>query len=187
MKFYTKKYGFGLFLVHKLVDFWVPPKGELWVPPRPSGAAVTVTSSGKPPQSQDLQTRSCGLVARPRPCASCLGLCTSCPCVSDTAAYCGTCRGCRCVRGSAGRWRLVWGRGGGEHAHGNAARLVVDDLDLEGEWAAETVKRPPQQPARAPVRQVLVPGNAETTPAGAPAAAADRTRRPDATCEGKNG
>ena len=29
--------------------------------------------------------------------------------------------------------------------------------------------------------------NAETTPAGAPAAAADRTHRPDATCEGKNG
>ena len=29
--------------------------------------------------------------------------------------------------------------------------------------------------------------NAETTPAGAPAAAADRTQRPDATCEGKNG
>ena len=29
--------------------------------------------------------------------------------------------------------------------------------------------------------------NAETTPAGAPAAAADRTQRPDATCEGKTG
>ena len=29
--------------------------------------------------------------------------------------------------------------------------------------------------------------NAETTPARAPAAAADRTQRPDATCEGKNG
>ena len=29
--------------------------------------------------------------------------------------------------------------------------------------------------------------NAETTPAGAPAAAADRKQRPDATCEGKNG
>ena len=29
--------------------------------------------------------------------------------------------------------------------------------------------------------------NAETTPAGAPAAAADRTQRPNATCEGKNG
>ena len=29
--------------------------------------------------------------------------------------------------------------------------------------------------------------NAETTPAGAPAAAANRTQRPHATCEGKNG
>ena len=30
-------------------------------------------------------------------------------------------------------------------------------------------------------------GSANPTPAGAPAAAADRTQRPDATCEGKNG
>ena len=35
--------------------------------------------------------------------------------------------------------------------------------------------------------QLLGSANAETTPAGAPAAAADRTQRPDATCEGKNG
>ena len=39
----------------------------------------------------------------------------------------------------------------------------------------------------APIRQLLGSANAETTPAGAPAAAADRTQRPDATCEGKNG
>ena len=72
-----------------------------------------------------------------------------------------------------------------------------------------TVKRPRQQPAHPPIRQLLgaadaqtahpatsstAPAhqplgsvNAETTPAGAPAAAADRTQRPDATCEGKNG
>ena len=78
-----------------------------------------------------------------------------------------------------------------------------------GAWAAKTVKRPPQQPAQPPVRQLLGAAdaqtahpatfstapthqllgsaNAETTPAGAPAAAADRTQRPDATCEGKNG
>ena len=78
-----------------------------------------------------------------------------------------------------------------------------------GEWAAKAVKRPPQQPAQPPVRQLLgaadaqtahpaasstAPAhqllgsaNAETTPAGAPAAAADRTQRPDATCEGTNG
>ena len=39
----------------------------------------------------------------------------------------------------------------------------------------------------APAHQPLGSANAETTPAGAPAAAADRTLRPDATCEGKNG
>ena len=67
-----------------------------------------------------------------------------------------------------------------------------------GAWAAKTVKRPRQQPAQPPIRQLLgaadvqtahpatfstAPAhqllgsaNAETTPAGAPAAAADRTQ-----------
>ena len=39
----------------------------------------------------------------------------------------------------------------------------------------------------APTHQLLGSANAETTPVGAPAAAVDRTQRPDATCEGKNG
>ena len=39
----------------------------------------------------------------------------------------------------------------------------------------------------APTHQPLGSATAETTPARAPAAAADRTQRPDATCEGKNG
>ena len=39
----------------------------------------------------------------------------------------------------------------------------------------------------APAHQPLGSANAETTPAGALAAAADRTQRPNATCEGKNG
>ena len=39
----------------------------------------------------------------------------------------------------------------------------------------------------APTQQPLGSANAETTPAGAPAAAADRTQRPDATCGGQNG
>ena len=38
-----------------------------------------------------------------------------------------------------------------------------------------------------PTHQLLGSANAETTPARAPAAAADRKLRPDATCEGKNG
>ena len=37
----------------------------------------------------------------------------------------------------------------------------------------------------APAHQLLGSANAETTPAGAPAAAADRKQRPDATCERK--
>ena len=74
-----------------------------------------------------------------------------------------------------------------------------------GVWTAKTVKQPPQQPAQPPKRQLLGATahhatcstatahrrrgstNAETTPAGAPAAAADRMQRPDATCEGTNG
>ena len=39
----------------------------------------------------------------------------------------------------------------------------------------------------APTHQLLGSVNAETTPARAPAAAADRKQQPDATCEGKNG
>ena len=39
----------------------------------------------------------------------------------------------------------------------------------------------------APTHQLLGSVNAETTAAGAPAAAADRKQRPDATCGGKNG
>ena len=94
-----------------------------------------------------------------------------------------------------------WGGGCGTFGMGRP----VD----RGVWAAKTVKRPPQQPAQPPIRQLLgaadaqtahpattstAPAhqrrgsaNAETTPAGAPAAAADRPQRPDATCEGKNG
>ena len=78
-----------------------------------------------------------------------------------------------------------------------------------GAWTANTVKRPPQQPAQPPIRQLpgaanaqtahpatsstapahqlLGSANAEMTPAGAPAAAADRKQRPNATCEGKTG
>ena len=74
-----------------------------------------------------------------------------------------------------------------------------------GTWTAKTVKRPRRQPAHpqyanywaplahhatfstAPTHQLLGSANAETTPARAPAAAADRKQQPDATCEGKKG
>ena len=78
-----------------------------------------------------------------------------------------------------------------------------------GAWTTKTVKRPRQQPAHpqyanywapltrkqhtmphsaqhAPTHQLLGSANAETTPARAPATAADRKQQPDATCEGKN-
>ena len=107
-------------------------------------------------------------------------------------------RGCHGACLSRRAFRDRWG--GGVHAHGNAARQVVDDLGVEGGWAATTVKRHPQRHAQPPVRQPhpatfstapvhqpLGSANAETTPAGAPAAAADRKQPPDATCGGKNG
>ena len=98
------------------------------------------------------------------------------------------------------------GRGGGGAGPSEAGYgRPVDG----GVWTTKTVKRPRQQPAQPPVRQLLgaadaqtahpatfstAPAhqrwgsaNAGTTPAGALAAAADRTQRPDATCEGKNG
>ena len=63
-------------------------------PPKVHRSAVSVMSSGKPQQSEDLQT--CGLVARPLCRASCLGLCTT-----TTVARCRTCGGCHWWRMSA--------------------------------------------------------------------------------------
>ena len=53
--------------------------------------------------------------------------------------------------------------------------------------AADAQTAHPATSSTAPTHQLLGSANAEMTPAGAPAAAADRTQRPDATCEGKNG
>ena len=98
----------------------------------------------------------------------------------------------------------TWASRTQKHSEAGYGRLVD-----RGAWTAKTVKRPRQQPAQPPIRQLLgatdaqtahpatsstAPAhqplgsaNAETTPAGAPAAATDRTQRPDATCEGRNG
>ena len=78
-----------------------------------------------------------------------------------------------------------------------------------GAWTAKTVKRPPTTTSTSSISQLLgaadaqtahpatfstVPAHqplgsaiAETTPARAPATAADRKQRPNATCGGKNG
>ena len=53
--------------------------------------------------------------------------------------------------------------------------------------AADAQTAHPATSSTAPTHQLLGSANAETTPAGAPAAAADRTQRPDATYEGKSG
>ena len=53
--------------------------------------------------------------------------------------------------------------------------------------AADAQTAHPATFSTAPAHQLLGSANAETTPARAPAAAAVRTQRPDATCEGKNG
>ena len=53
--------------------------------------------------------------------------------------------------------------------------------------AADTQTAHPATFITAPTHQPLGSANAEMTPARAPAAAADRKQRPDATCEGKNG
>ena len=53
--------------------------------------------------------------------------------------------------------------------------------------AADAQTAHPATFSTAPTHQLLGSANAETTPARAPAAAANRTQRPDATCERKNG
>ena len=101
----------------------------------------------------------------------------------------------------------VWSRAPGAHAHGNAERQVVDGLRTEvcgqqkqltptttnttsrcqllGAADAQTARHAIS--STAPAHQPLGSADAETTPAGAPAAPADRKQRPDATCEGTNG
>ena len=93
-------------------------------------------------------------------------------------------------RGEAGGGRP------GQHAEGCSTRAsrtrkhgeaCGGQPECGGEWAAKTIKRSPHQPVQPPVHQLLGPANTEMTPQGARAAAADRTQRPDAACEGKNG
>ena len=97
----------------------------------------------------------------------------------------------------------TWASRTQKHSEAGYGRPVDSDV-----CTAKTVKRPattstssirqllgaadaqtahPATSSTAPTHQLLGSVNAETTPAGAPAAAADRTQRPNATCEGKNG
>ena len=102
----------------------------------------------------------------------------------------------------------AWIRAPGPHAHGNTATQATDGLwtgRVDGKnsqttpattstssirqllGAADVQPAHPATYSTAPAHQPLGSANAETTPAGAPAAAAVRTQRPDTTCGGKNG
>ena len=110
------------------------------------------------------------------------------------------------VDGPDSAWRTTpaWASHTQKHSEAGYGRPVD-----RGAWTAKTVKRPPATTSTSSIRQLLgaayaqkthhatfstAPAHqplgsadAETTPARAPAAAAHRTQRPDATCEGKNG
>ena len=102
-------------------------------------------------------------------------------------------------------WR---NRAPGPHAHRTTARQAMDGLWTEAHGQqkqsndpannqhilnAPTMDAADAQTAHhatfstAPTHQILGSANAETTPARALAAAADRKQQPNATCEGKNG
>ena len=92
--------------------------------------------------------------------------------------------------GGAQRGRLwtACGQARGQQIQSNDPRNNQHNPQYANYWAPLTRKRHiPPHPAQPPAHQRLGSANAETTPAGAPAAAADRTQRPDATCKGKNG
>ena len=81
-----------------------------------------------------------------------------------------------------GLWTEVCGRQKQSNNPGNNQHILNTPL---GAADAQTAHHATF--STAPTHQLLGSANAETTPARAPAAAADRKQRPDATCEGKNG
>ena len=82
--------------------------------------------------------------------------------------------------------KKVWRPEGLGHCRRTGMRFLGRGGGLKG-GAANAQTAHPATSSTAPAHQRRGSANAETTPAGAPAAAADRTQRPDATCEGKNG
>ena len=88
------------------------------------------------------------------------------------------------VQGVDGRYNARRSGAPEPHAHGNVARQVVDDR--RAEVRGENRQKTPTATSTAPVHQRLGSATAETTPSGAQAAAADKTQRLAAACEGKN-
>ena len=82
-----------------------------------------------------------------------------------------------------GRLWMACGRRCGRQKQSNDPRNNQHNPQYANYWAPLTRKRHILPRHTKP----LGSANAETTPAGAPAAVADRKQRPDATCEGKNG
>ena len=83
----------------------------------------------------------------------------------------------------------------GPHVCGSVGGQVADDQDntvhgkacdgrpgCRGEWGSKNPKRNPATTSTAPVRQLLGPANADTTPQGTQTTAAVGTQRPDAAC-----
>ena len=66
------------------------------------------------------------------------------------------------AQGLDGRYNSRRSGAPGPHAHGNAARQVVDDRRAEVRGQQKQSKRPPQQPAQPPVRQLLGTADAQT-------------------------
>ena len=87
------------------------------------------------------------------------------------------------VDGRDSAWR---NRAPGPHAHRNTARQAMDGLwtEVRGQQKQSNDPGSNQHILNTPT---MGAANVEMTPARAPAAAADRKQRPDATCEGKNG
>ena len=100
-------------------------------------------------------------------------------------------------RATDGLWTEACGRqtqsndpGNNQHIpqHANSIRQLNTPTQYANYWAPLTHKRHTNATSStAPAHQRRGSANAETTPAGAPAAAADRTQRPDATRGGTNG
>ena len=110
-----------------------------------------------------------------------------------------------CARELCGLGDVTLGEGGGGGAQRGRLRAACGQRRVESKNSQRTLTTTSTSSIRqllgaadaqtahhatfstAPTHQLLGSANTETTPAGAPAAAADRKQQPDATCERKNG
>ena len=145
----------------------VPPHNRAAAHP-PTWAPVRV-DHGAPGVMNGLHSQAPSDARRTLRCLAVVSFCVAWGCcVACGASVCaGLCVLCLCP--------LVGARGGVSVLHALMGMIAVQVFSRWGGGGT------------APTHQLLGSVNAEITPARAPAAAADRTQRPDATCEGKNG